>query len=78
MKSIKSVLVLLLALITIIIFVAQSAFSFTQMKRIVLEEEQSKLRLQVEKEAARFYGTLDRIGKLTETLTYPIAFAAPR
>lgn len=77
MKSIKSVLVLLLALITIIIFVAQSAFSFTQMKRIVLDEEQGKLRLQVEKEASQFYGTLDRIGKLTETLTYPISFAAP-
>lgn len=73
MKSIKNVLVTILAAITIGIFFLQLFFGFLQFEQIISNEVEAKLQMQVAKEAAYLNGMLDKTGKLSETLTFSVA-----
>lgn len=73
MRSIKNVLVSILAIITISIFVMQMTFGFIQVKQMLTKEAQEKLQLQVRQEAAYLNGILDKTGKQSELLTCIIA-----
>ncbi|NRR21863.1 methyl-accepting chemotaxis protein [Brevibacillus sp. MS2.2] len=73
MRSIKNVLVTILAAITIGIFILQLVFGFLQFEQIISNEVEAKLQMQVAKEAAYLNGMLDKTGKLSETLTYSVS-----
>ncbi|MFF0827805.1 methyl-accepting chemotaxis protein [Brevibacillus sp. NPDC003359] len=73
MRSIKNVLVTILAAITIGIFILQLVFGFLQFEQIISSEVEAKLQMQVAKEAAYLNGMLDKTGKLSETLTYSVS-----
>ncbi|UED76647.1 methyl-accepting chemotaxis protein [Brevibacillus sp. DP1.3A] len=73
MRSIKNVLVTILAAITIGIFILQLVFGFLQFEQIISNEVEEKLQMQVAKEAAYLNGMLDKTGKLSETLTYSVS-----
>ncbi|MFS0555485.1 methyl-accepting chemotaxis protein [Brevibacillus sp. 179-C9.3 HS] len=73
MRSIKNVLVTILAAITIGIFILQLLFGFLQFEQIISDEVEAKLQMQVAKEAAYLNGMLDKTGKLSETLTYSVS-----
>lgn len=73
MRSIKNVLVTILAAITIGIFILQLVIGFLQFEQIISNEVEAKLQMQVAKEAAYLNGMLDKTGKLSETLTYSVS-----
>lgn len=73
MKSIRNVLVTILATVTIAIFVFQSVFTFFQFRSIVFQSEQDKLQLQVTKEASHLEGMLEKTGKLTQSFSYAVS-----
>lgn len=73
MRSIKNVLVTILAAMTIGIFILQLVFGFLQFEQIISNEVEAKLQMQVAKEAAYLNGMLDKTGKLSETLAYSVS-----
>lgn len=73
MKSIRNVLVTILALVTIVVYVCQSVYSFSQFQSMFMDKVQEKLQLQVAKEASYLDGLLEKTGKLTEALSYAVA-----
>lgn len=73
MRSIKNVLVTILAAITIGIFILQLVIGFLQFEQIISNEVEAKLQMQVAKEAAYLNGMLDKTGKLSETLAYSVS-----
>lgn len=73
MKSIRNVLVTILALVTIVVFIFQSVFTFIQFRAIMFAEQQDKLQLQVAKEASYLEGLLEKTGKLTQSFSYAVS-----
>ncbi|NEW07905.1 methyl-accepting chemotaxis protein [Paenibacillus sp. SYP-B3998] len=72
MKSLKTMLVMILASITVVIFVGQSFFSFFQFKKEVLARVEEKLTLEADNKADQLYGMLQKPAKLSEGLTFTI------
>ncbi|WNR44859.1 methyl-accepting chemotaxis protein [Paenibacillus roseipurpureus] len=73
MRSLKTVLVLILASMTVLMFVGQSMFGFVQFKSQVLKDAEQKLLLQTNKQADQLYAMLERSSKLGEGLAYSIS-----
>ena len=73
MKSIRNVLVSILALVTIVVFIFQSVFTFIQFRSIMFAEQQDKLQLQAVKEATHLQGLLENTGKLTQSFSYAVS-----
>jgi methyl-accepting chemotaxis protein len=68
MRSLKADLVLILAAMTVLMFVGQSMFGFVQFKSQVLKEAEQKLLLQTNKQADVLYAMIERSSKLAEGL----------
>jgi methyl-accepting chemotaxis protein len=71
-SSIKTVLIGITMLMTILVFAAQSGFSFHQFKGIMSEEVEQELQMQAAKEAVTLNGRLLEAGKMGQSLALSI------
>lgn len=71
-SSIKTLLIGITVLMTIIVFAVQSGFSFLQFQGLMVKEVEHGLQIQAEKESATLNGRLLEAGKLGESLAMNI------
>ncbi|MFY9357697.1 MAG: methyl-accepting chemotaxis protein [Defluviitoga tunisiensis] len=72
-KSIKSFLILVIVILTVIVFAAQATYSFLKFRENIIQEIGNKISFQAGEEAEKLYASIMTVGKFAELQAYNVS-----
>lgn len=72
-KSVKSFLISVIVILTVIIFAAQATYSFLKFRENIIQEIGKKISFQAREEAEKLYASIMTVGKFAELQAYNVS-----